>query len=79
MSKIKYKILCKKCKKYFMPEKSRRSNFDYCKECSFIPGKCKYITEIGYQCSNDADFFGYCIEHFLTVPIKTLTDKIKKL
>ena len=77
MSKVKFKVLCKKCKKYFVPEKTKMSGFGYCKGCSFIPGKCKFITEIGYPCSNDAEFFDYCIQHFLKVPIKNLTSKIK--
>lgn len=79
MVKKGYKILCKKCKKYYLPGKTKMSSFGYCKDCSFIPGKCKYMTEIGYPCSNDAEMFGYCVEHFVKVPIKLLTDKIKKL
>ena len=79
MAKIKYKKLCKKCKKFFSPEQTKMSVLGYCKECSFIPGKCRFITETGYPCGNDAEFLGYCMEHFLKVPVKILTDKIKKL
>ncbi|MEK6937353.1 MAG: hypothetical protein AABW58_04760 [Nanoarchaeota archaeon] len=79
MPKIKYKILCKRCKKYYSPEKTKMSYLGYCKECSFIPGKCRFMAETGYPCQNDAEMFGYCVEHFLKVPIKSLTDKIKKL
>lgn len=79
MPKIKFKVLCKKCKKYYMPEKTKMSSLGYCKECRFFPGKCKFITEIGYPCVNDAELFGYCVEHFLKVPIKNLTERVKKL
>ncbi len=79
MSKINYKILCKKCKKYFKPEKNKTSNFGYCKDCVFLPGKCHFINENGYPCSNDAEFASYCVEHFLKVPISKLTNKIKNI
>ena len=78
MAKIKYKVLCKRCKKYFTPEKTKMSSLGYCKDCSFMPGKCKYQTETGYPCSNDSEFWGYCMEHFLKVPLKKLTDQVKK-
>jgi len=79
MAKIKFKVLCKKCKKYFIPEKNKMSALGYCKECCFMPGKCKFITEIGYPCANESEFFGYCMEHFLKIPIKNLTKEVKKL
>ena len=78
MSKIKFKVLCKKCKKFFVPEKTRMSSFGYCKECSFIPGRCKFITETGYPCSDDSEFLGYCMQHFLKIPIKEITKSVKK-
>ena len=77
MPKVRYKVLCKKCKKYFTPIKSKLSYLGYCKDCSFMPGKCKFITEIGYPCVNDAEFLGYCMEHFLKVPVTKLTSQVK--
>ena len=78
MPKIRFRVLCRKCKKFFLPEKTKMSSLGYCKECGFFPGKCRFMMQSGYSCSNDAEFSGYCVQHFLKVPIKKLTGQVKK-
>ncbi len=75
-SKYKYKKMCNKCKKYFWP--NELSRIGYCRDCMIVRGKCKAITEKGYQCINDAEFSGYCLHHFLTEPMKDLIKSVKK-
>ena len=79
MPKLKFKRLCKKCGKFYLPDGTRVSSFGYCAKCRVIPGRCKFMTEMGYQCQNNPEMFGYCKEHFMTVPVKTLKDEARKL
>ena len=73
----KYKRLCPKCKKYFLP--NEMTKLGYCKECSINPNKCKMINELGYQCQNKKELFGYCLYHFLTLPLSKLKEEAKRL
>ncbi|MBS3153133.1 hypothetical protein J4426_01025 [Candidatus Woesearchaeota archaeon] len=79
MPPVKYKKLCTKCKKYYAPYNSPRSRQGICRECRISKNKCKAINELGYQCQNDIEFFGYCKTHFLARPIKELKKEVKKL
>ena len=79
MANVKFKILCKKCKKYYLPDGTKASRFGYCEKCRIFPGKCKELNESGYQCQEEVEFFGYCKEHFLTVPVSKLKDEARKL
>ena len=76
---VNYKKLCKKCKKYFVPYKGPHSRYGICLECRVDSGKCKAITETGYQCESKAEIFGYCNWHFLNEPIKKLIKDVKKI
>ena len=76
--KPKFRLLCKKCKKFYLPDKSKLSKFGYCENFRFVKGRCKVITELGYQCQNESQFFGYCINHFLTRSLKDLVKDAKK-
>ena len=78
MAKIKYKKLCKKCKKYYSPDKAKMSSLGYCKDCRISKDRCKAINEFGYQCQNNPQFLGYCIHHFVKSPIRALKKEIKK-
>ena len=78
MPKVKFRLLCKKCKKFYLPDETKLSRLGYCENCRIIKGMCKVITEFGYQCKNQSQFFGYCIEHFLTRKIKDLVKDVKK-
>ncbi|AJF62279.1 MAG: hypothetical protein QT11_C0001G0122 [archaeon GW2011_AR20] len=76
--KPRFRILCKKCKNFYLPDKSKLSKLGYCENCRLVKGRCKVITELGYQCQNESQFFGYCISHFLTRSIKDLIKDAKK-
>ena len=76
--KPKFKLLCKKCKKFYLPDSTKMSKLGYCEDCRFVKGRCKVVTELGYQCHNESQFFGYCINHFLTRSVKALVKDAKK-
>ena len=78
MAKIKYKKLCKKCDKYYLPDGSKLGNFGYCENCRVRKDKCKFINELGYQCQNSPEFEGYCLHHFVATPAKKLIKTLKK-
>jgi len=75
----KFKKLCKKCKTFYLPDKTKISRRGYCVNCRVKKGKCKFITEIGYQCENEIHMAGHCTHHFLTLPAKKLKEAGKKL
>ncbi|MDO8556494.1 MAG: hypothetical protein Q7R96_04970 [Nanoarchaeota archaeon] len=77
--KRRFKFLCKKCKTFYLPDASKISKLGYCENCRMVKGRCKFITEIGYQCENEPEVTGYCTDHFLTLPIKELRKHAKKL
>jgi len=76
--KAKFRLLCRQCKKFYLPDNTKLSKLGYCEDCRFVKGRCKIITELGYQCNNERQFFGYCIEHFLTRNTKELVKDAKK-
>jgi hypothetical protein len=76
--KQKFRLLCKKCKKFYLPDDTKISKFGYCEECRFVKERCKVITQLGYQCQNERKFAGYCMEHFLTRKTKDLIKDAKK-
>ena len=78
MAKVKFRVLCKKCKKFYLPDSTKVSRLGYCENCRFVRGKCKHITEFGYQCRNDSQVVGYCMEHFLKRNPKELVKDAKK-
>ncbi|MBI2110014.1 hypothetical protein HYT58_02480, partial [Candidatus Woesearchaeota archaeon] len=75
MPKIRYKKLCVKCKNYFLPDSSKQARWGYCSNCRIIPGRCKALTETGYQCSEKPTFFGFCLTHFMKEPINRLKEE----
>ncbi|MBS3134224.1 hypothetical protein J4214_03255 [Candidatus Woesearchaeota archaeon] len=77
MPQPKFKKLCIRCKKYYLPDKSKYSAHGYCTSCRFVYGRCKFLTEFGYQCQNKSEAAGFCMEHFLNMPIKELIKKVK--
>ncbi len=77
--KPKFKLLCKKCKIFYLPDSSKLSRLGYCENCRFVKGRCKFITEIGYQCENEVEVAGYCTDHFMTLPVRELKKRAKKL
>lgn len=79
MAPVKYKKLCVKCKKFYIPYNAPASRQGYCTACRISPGKCKAINELGYQCQNEVEFIGYCKQHFMTKPMKELKKEAKKL
>ncbi|MBS3156044.1 hypothetical protein J4413_02305 [Candidatus Woesearchaeota archaeon] len=79
MSAVKYKKLCTKCKKYYTPYNSPISRQGVCRDCRISKSKCGAINELGYQCQNEIEFFGYCKEHFLKKPLKELKKEAAKL
>jgi hypothetical protein len=79
MAKQKFKRLCKKCKKFYLPDGTKVASLGYCEKCRIVPGRCKLILKIGYQCQNAAEMFGYCKEHFLTIPMKDVKKTAEKL
>lgn len=79
MAISKYKIRCKKCGVFFLPYKSAQSRFGICNECRMDTGRCRALTETGYQCNEKAEVMGYCMWHFLHEPMKTLVKEVKKL
>lgn len=78
-AKPKFRLLCKKCKKFYLPDGTKISRFGYCENCRFIPGRCKFVTEMGYQCENQSESFGYCMDHFLKLPKAKVKELAKKL
>mgnify|MGYP001572433728 FL=1 len=76
--KQKFRLLCKKCKKFYLPDSTKLSKMGYCEDCRFVKGRCKIINELGYQCQNESQFSGYCIEHFLKRSSKDLVKDAKK-
>ena len=76
--KPKFRLLCKKCKTFYLPDKTKLSRLNYCENCRTIKGRCKVTTEFGYQCKINSQVFGYCMEHFLTRSIKNLVKDAKK-
>ncbi|MAG47436.1 hypothetical protein CL617_02425 [archaeon] len=77
MPKPRFKKLCVKCKKFYLPDKSKYSSIGYCKNCRNVYGRCKFVTELGYQCQNKSEAGGFCTEHFLKLPIKKIIKTIK--
>ena len=75
----KYKTRCKKCGTYFLPYKGAQSRFGICQECRLDTGKCKALTQTGYQCGDKAEVMGFCMWHFLHEPMKELVKEVKKL
>ena len=59
MSAVKYKKLCTKCKKYYTPYNSPISRQGVCRDCRISKSKCGAINELGYQCQNEIEFFGW--------------------
>lgn len=79
LREAKFRVLCKKCKKFYLPDRTKISRLGYCEKCRFVKGRCKFVTEIGYQCENDAEFSGYCMDHFLSMPMGKLKKVAKEL
>ncbi|MDO8628154.1 MAG: hypothetical protein Q7R56_00165 [Nanoarchaeota archaeon] len=75
----KFKHLCTKCKIFYLPDATKISKQGLCPKCRIQKGKCKYITEAGYQCRNDVEVAGYCKEHFMTLTKKELKKRAKEL
>jgi len=78
MPKPKFKRLCKKCGKFYLPDGTKIASLGYCENCRVVPGRCKFITEIGYQCQNESEVQGYCTDHFLKADMKKLKAEAKK-
>ncbi|MBS3141333.1 hypothetical protein J4405_04275 [Candidatus Woesearchaeota archaeon] len=78
MAKILFKKLCVKCKKYYLPDGSKMSQHGYCPNCRISKYKCRFINDFGYQCQNNPQFLGYCIHHFVSSPVKVLSQELKK-
>lgn len=79
MPPSKYKIRCKKCGGFYLPYKSAQSRFGICQECRLDTGKCKALTQTGYQCDEKVEVMGFCMWHFLHEPMKVLVREVKKL
>ena len=77
--KPRYKKQCTRCKSFFLPDGTPGSRQGYCKNCRVRPGMCKLLFETGYQCQNKPEFFGYCLSHFLTLPLIKLKKEAKKI
>ena len=75
----KYKIRCKKCGTFFLPYKGAQSKMSICTERRLDSGRCKALTETGYQCIEKAEVMGHCMWHFLHEPMKELVKEVKKL
>ncbi len=78
IKKQKFRLLCKKCKKFYLPDETKISRLNYCENCRFVRGRCKIVTQFGYQCKNESQFSGYCMEHFLKRDTKDLVKDTKK-
>ncbi|HLD12083.1 MAG TPA: hypothetical protein VJB87_00640 [Candidatus Nanoarchaeia archaeon] len=75
----KFRHLCTKCKIFYLPDETKISRQGLCEKCRIQKGKCKLITEAGYQCRNDIEVAGYCKEHFMGLSVKELKKRAKEL